>query len=243
MGSRYGFIAENRPRDAGTVFRKFLEWNVFADGKRLSSMRGASCWYRDDIYYNGFDPAGRIVHAPGGEAFVFLKRHTYFGGRNNQKVVPEGYVLEVDYLGVASPYEEPAPSEVFLQSVLSQCVARARYFVETIAQTSPRGAAEYFREKAEHDAAHKGYQHFQWMYDGWSKQIDEASTIYHRTKEAFELGGPSADFLAMQHEFWAIIERKAAISNSPANVKKRERFAARQEAMRALNLEEKKGTK
>lgn len=236
MGNKYGFVAEHRPRDSGTVFKKFLMWNVDGVGKRLSSMRGASYWYCGDIFYNIWDPAARVMHAPGGQPFVFTKRGLYFFGRGGQEIVLPEYIIEVDYLGVAGPYEALCTEKEFLRSVLTQCAGRAGHFVETIAHTSPKSANEYFRMKADHEKRDLTYPYHQWMYDGWAKQISDAAASYDKVKEAFKLSAPHVDFLRMQHDFWTIVQRKAGIHDSPVNVKKRERTQARQEAMLALNV-------
>lgn len=238
MVNRYGYRAATRPRDSGTVWAKFLAWNVWGEGKRLSSHRAATYWYRDDVFYANFRPKARVLVAPGGNTVVFIKRTAWFRGLNDCETIEPARQFAVDDIGVYGPYEPSMNTHSFLISALAQCIGRAKFMVEAVGHTAPREASQYFALKEDHDRKHHSYRFRCSPYSLWSDQIVNADLTYTRVNELFELGQPPVPFGELFTEFWRIVEDKAAIYNDPVNVKRRERTAARREAIEALRLEE-----
>lgn len=231
--------SKNRPRDSGTMFKKFLEWNFYGDGKRLSPMRSTSYWYRDDIFYRNWKPVARAMTTGRGTHFVFLKFDEYFNGRKDQDhLILKENIVDVDSVGAIGPSGLIVPQYEFLLSVLQQFVGKAHYFVEMIGHVAPVSAWDHFDLKAKHSLTAHNYAFHQWMFDGWSDQIRTMGENYDRINELFELGEPGVDFEGLYQQFWRIVKAKATIHAEPHNAAKRERAKARREAVRALNIGE-----
>ena len=177
--NRNSSVPPKRPRDSATMFRKYLEWNLYEEGKRLSSQRSASYWHRDDIFYRNWRPIARIVHTPGGGVILFLKYDEYFHGRTDQEdLLPKECIIEVDDVGAIGPSGLAVPQQDYLRLVLQQFVGKARHLVDLIGSVAPKSAWDYYDSKAKHAElrarGERNYEFFQYMFDGWSKRIGDA---------------------------------------------------------------------
>ena len=202
-------------RNSAVAFSKFVAWNLLGEGKRLLSNSSSSFWYRDEVFYCNWRAIGRFVRGPSGGYVFFADKDKWFYGMFDYNTRENTVrVDDVCVSGVGEGLTMPVPK--FLDCVRRQFLARSGWCLDRIVRSTAPGVKD--------------------RCDFWKRQIVETGVDYDRTRTLLNLNWkpyPLDDLLAAQE---ALIEKKNAAYNDPANVRRREREKARRQAALALGV-------
>lgn len=211
---------------------RWVRWNLLGIGKDRSPFEHTKFAYRGPVLYAHEWPVGRIVHAPNRQRFVTLVRPSGWIDTvyMNTKALPEKgpRLLEnihVEDLGVFSKYPDDMIDEAALHERTRQLfLAKAAWIIE-VAETVPETvlvtSGSYYRSS--------GVKLL--------RDMDAVAAKYLSYKLVFQLKWKEFP-PNYQRTIRSIVENRTSKYESPAEVAKRERKAAREQAKKALGLDE-----
>jgi hypothetical protein len=236
-------VPKKNPRNAPTALMKFLEWNMWGKGKKETSYRSSVFWHRDDIYYKGWKPVARCLHAPG-HGIVMFKLADEGGGlwgliSRQSSPLPNERIFHVEDIGVMGVAEGLAmPGGKFLANLQKQLAGKAEFLVEAANGLSFNRCGEWVEAK-DKPATLSGkpvYLHSDWCIDGRIKMIEDLGKTYADINYLFDLSWPAFDTATLAARYMDIVHAKAEIY--AGNAPKRERAQLRKQGIEALGVGE-----